>query len=172
MTISVMTALSAHVHPGKRSGITHSVVKLSKGHDVIGVTANLQGMPSLERPFGSRVGGDNRVGEEFNAVPSIAFEIAWPVVLDRPQSIVTTLHMANLLLQQCHRHRIAHGPTSTHLASVWLGWTTESVSRAWFLPHTSIPYSNASWHISKGHQNPATQLPWASYVYRVVVKEA
>ncbi|KAI5987889.1 hypothetical protein EDD15DRAFT_2199324 [Pisolithus albus] len=31
MTISVMTALSAHVHPGKRSGTTYSIVKPSKG---------------------------------------------------------------------------------------------------------------------------------------------
>ncbi|KAI5987245.1 hypothetical protein EDD15DRAFT_2469761 [Pisolithus albus] len=31
MTISVMTVLSAHVHPGKRSGTTYSIVKPSKG---------------------------------------------------------------------------------------------------------------------------------------------
>ncbi|KAI5994694.1 hypothetical protein EDD15DRAFT_2430948 [Pisolithus albus] len=116
--------------------------------------------PVLPTPWSSWATGHGVIGRPLPCT-------AYPLSNDRchPQSIVATLHMRNLLLQRCHRHKIlrlahwismistVHGapntscifPDSSHisvnrqsaseemcLASIWLGWTTGSISRACF----------------------------------------
>ncbi|KAI5987896.1 hypothetical protein EDD15DRAFT_2199328 [Pisolithus albus] len=134
----------------------------ARGHDVIGVTATLQCVPSQKRPLlviGNRHPTPVVVLVWVTTMECLVVVRGLTFCLTGPRiSTINTAHRPHLAQvpirltsMSTDKAPLRKSDTSGfhQLASVWRGWTTVSISKAWLLPHTypSPGLMASSWNL-------------------------